>query len=37
MKSRVDCDYGYKYDIDQFGGRNTTEKRYTISDMVDDE
>ena len=35
----VEIDYPlvYRNDIDQFGGRNTTEERYPISDMIDDE
>lgn len=33
----VEIDYPliYKHDIDQFGGRNTTEERYPISDMIE--
>jgi hypothetical protein len=27
----------YRHDIDPLGGRNTTEERYPISEMVDDE
>lgn len=34
----VEIDYPlvYRHDIDQFGGRNTTEERYPISDMIDE-
>jgi len=35
----VEIDYPlvYKHDIDQFGGRNTTEERYPISEIEDDQ
>ena len=35
----VEIDYTlvYKHDIDQFGGRNTTEERYPISEIEDDQ
>lgn len=33
----IDYPLIYKKDIDQFGGRNTTEERYPISDTIDSE
>jgi hypothetical protein len=33
----IDYPLIYKSDIDQFGGRNTTEERYPISSMIDEE
>lgn len=35
----VEIDYPlvYKDDISPLGGRNTTEERYPISDMIDDQ
>jgi hypothetical protein len=33
---KIDYPLVHKDDIDPLGGRNTTEDRYPISDMVDD-
>ncbi len=37
--TNVEIDYPlvYKDDIGPLGGRNTTEERYPISDMIDDQ